>query len=78
MRTKFRPSDLIPAVSSPNASPTLTMRPASCLLEPALPRHARHADECREQFEAAIAAKSGTSPVGKARQTSRPHAEVHL
>jgi hypothetical protein len=27
MFTKFRPSDLVPGVSSPNASPTLTLRP---------------------------------------------------
>jgi hypothetical protein len=31
--------------------------------EPALPRHVRHAGECRERFEAAIAAKIADLPL---------------
>ncbi len=38
------------------------MRPAFCFPEPVLRRRVRHADECRERFEVAIAAKSRTFP----------------
>lgn len=41
---------------------SIDARPETRFLEPLLPHHVRYADECRERFEAALAARSRTLP----------------
>lgn len=48
MSTKFRASDFVPAGFIAERIPPLKMRPASYFPEPALLRHVRRADECRD------------------------------